>query len=182
MLQVIHSSKSLLTILVYSNNVTFLLDALMKAGEQIPQRKPSPLGLFWPNTVAECDTSFLEGSDIYTPSKLPYFKSTNDIVLIPNMNSNYGSMSRQRNNNAPNSCNRVAASSQSSNSRSGSTSPKLVQSPQPHMTLPSQCYLGGQSPIVLGFTPGPTIIPVYNHTGSPDSSDVANDTNNETRV
>jgi hypothetical protein len=147
----------------------------MKAGEHMPQRKPSPLGLFWPNTVAECDTSFLEGSDIYTPSKLPYFKSTNDMVLIPSMNSgNYGSMSRQRAN--PNSCGRAGANSQNSNSRSGSTSPKMVQSPQPHMTLPSQCYLGGQSPIVLGFnTPGPTIVPVYNHTGSPDSSDAANE-------
>ena len=52
----------------------------MKANEQQLQRKPSPLGLFWPNTVAECDTSFLEGSDLYTPTKLPFFKATADLT------------------------------------------------------------------------------------------------------
>jgi hypothetical protein len=170
----------------------------MKAGgDQIPQRKPSPLGLFWPNAIAECDTSFLEGSDIYTPSKLPYFKTpvgnlnNSDLVHIPNMSSNYGSLSkRNHNNNANiNSCSRGlvmnGGGGDDNNSRSGSPSPNIMVTQTPpqqqyhHQPLPS--YLSSnnvvQSPVVMGFQsiPGPTIVPVYNHTGSPDSSDLANE-------
>jgi hypothetical protein len=47
--------------------------------------KNTLLSEFWPNKIAECDTSFLDGSVIYSPAKLPYMRknnfNTNDVVF-----------------------------------------------------------------------------------------------------
>ena len=53
-----------------------------KQPSQAVKKTTPSLSLFWPNTVAECDTSFLDGSAVYSPTKLPYAKS---IVQVPDI-------------------------------------------------------------------------------------------------
>jgi hypothetical protein len=52
-----------------------ILEAISSISSNVSLKKNSPLSLFWPNTIAECDTSFLEGSVVYSPSKMPYYSN-----------------------------------------------------------------------------------------------------------
>jgi len=64
-------------------------------------KKATPsLSLFWPNTVAECDTSFLDGSAVYSPTKLPYSKNLINVPEIVNVNASASKQNRilQKNN------------------------------------------------------------------------------------
>ena len=77
-------------------------------------KKNSPLSLFWPNTIAECDTSFLEGSTVYTSAKLPYIKNGANVNVPDLLTCSTGS-------NQPNNVNNFVNINNSSYNSSGST-------------------------------------------------------------
>jgi len=138
-------------------------------------KKNQSLSLFWPKTVAECDTSYLEGSLVFTPSKKQQADQleSNDVPDILTCSSNSADrytkhMGLKKSYN----CN-----SGSSTSYSTSTSSLILNSNSSDQTMNNNFV---QQKEALKFVHSENVVAVLTHTGSASSSD--NESGNETHV
>jgi hypothetical protein len=167
--------------------------------------------LFWPSTIAECDTSFLEGSVVYAHSKPPpLLKQKQQQIVIqadlllpqylnePQIVNGGGGGFKNHSYNSEGS----SASSNSTSLQHHHHHHHLQQQQQQQLTTgifatsnssSSLIMLNGEVALAgnntypnfnLNYTNSNNICPVFTHTGSPNSSDNddSNSSNNETRV
>ena len=160
-------------------------------------KKNAALQLFWPNTIAECDTSFLEGSVVYTPTKLPFQKhndlpaneiiqnnstsssnSTNTTNTGSNTNSNNNIVNVNNFNSAIYSNNIVNNLHHQNNYNPNN----LYSTVNNHAVLTSNGNINNKiqsnqmdnnsNKLSRPITPNVcSIVPIFNHTGSPTTSD-----------
>jgi len=147
-----------------------------QASQAIKKSTGPSLSLFWPTTVAECDTSFLDGSAVYSPAKLPYAKSIINVpdILSSAQNHQQNTISRSimKKNNSYNS--NSSGSGSHSNNFSNSTSSLILNSNSTEQTT-----LPKNNENYVKLSPN-KLVAILTHTGSPTTSD--NESGNETRV
>ncbi len=159
-------------------------------------KKNAALQLFWPNTIAECDTSFLEGSVVYTPTKLPFQKqndlptneiiqnnstsssnSTNTTNTGSNINSNNNIINVNNFNSAIYSNNIDNYHHQNNfnpNSLYSNVNNHGILSPNGNINnkIQTNQFDNNINKLSRPITPNVcSIVPIYNHTGSPTTSD-----------
>jgi hypothetical protein len=110
--------------------------------QQVNAQQQPQAALFWP-TTAECDTSFLEGSIVYTPSKLPFKTNAMPPDLLTcstNSNNNHQQQQQQQQNYVHQS--QFKNNSYNSNGSSGSTS-------NSHNSNPNNVFATSNSSLLL---------------------------------
>ena len=160
------------------------------------QQQPS---LFWPTSIAECDTSFLEGSVVYTPSKLPFKVNAMPPDLLtfnginqqnyqqqqlhqlqhPFKNNSYNSNGSSSSNSQNSNANNVFATSNSSLLLNGDGTSGLLEANNPvgvYQTNLIQPNFNlaekfSYNSNTQNSSNMQNICPVFTHTGSPNSSD-----------
>lgn len=144
-----------------------------QVGHAVKKATPS-LQLFWPTTVAECDTSFLDGSALYSPAKLPFSKNVITVPDILSVNkSNANTLTRNMpKNNSYNSNSSTSASN--SNNCSNSTSSLILNSNSVEQQANKTSEL-------FNHVSPQKFVAILTHTGSPTTSD-NDESGNETRV
>jgi len=127
------------------------------------------LSLFWPKNVAECDTSYLEGSLIFTPSK----KASQELQT------QFSTMADKHNGGSVNINNRSNLNIKNDSYNSNSASSTSYSTSTSSLVLHSNSF---EKPIMNkeNFVDSENIVAILTHTGSATSSD--NESGNETRV
>lgn len=136
--------------------------------QHILSKKNPSLSLFWPNTVAECDTSYLEGSVMLSPAKLQNQLETSTDPEVPINNT----LTRNFHKNDSYNSNTTS----NSTSYSTSTSSLILNSNSLEQVAPANTNL----PTKNTLNPSSNAVLILTHTGSATSSD--NESGNETRV